>query len=96
MKYHVVLEPEATDDLNRNWAYLEDQRAGLGHDFLGEVMDSISYLEFYAEIAEEKGKGWRRVKLNKFNFNLWYKVFKTDVVILHIVHGHQSTDFTET
>jgi mRNA-degrading endonuclease RelE of RelBE toxin-antitoxin system len=95
MNYNVIFEPEATSDLNTNWQHLEDQRAGLGYDFLSRVTDAVFSLETYAEISEMKGKGWRRVKLDKFNYHLWYKVFDTDVVVLHIAHGHQSIDFIE-
>lgn len=95
MTYFVILSPKANKDLDRNWRYLEKEQPGLGHDFLSRAMDATYFLEEYAEISEIKGNGWRRVKMVKFNFHLWYRVSGHEVVVLHVLHGHQPVDFIE-
>jgi hypothetical protein len=90
MTYVVNLSPKANTGLDRNWRYLENEQPGLGHDFLSRVLDATYFLEEYADISEVKGNGWRKVKMEKFNFNLWHRISGHEVVVLH---GHQPIDF---
>lgn len=45
MKYKVIVRPEAEEDLKEAFSWYEDNRTGLGHDFLMHVDAGINFIK---------------------------------------------------
>ncbi len=88
--YLVILQPEAEADLDEAFEYLERQRTGLGFDLLAAIADVITVLEetpfVFQKIQGEK----RRMVIQRFQYNLIYKVIGSNVYILAILHGSRN------
>ena len=50
VKYSVVVRPEAEEDLKEEFSWYEDNRTGLGYDFLLQVDAGINFIKRNPEI----------------------------------------------
>ncbi len=85
--YLVIIQPEAEQDLDEAFEYLEQKQVGLGFNLLVAVANAITVLEetpfLFQKIQGEK----RRLVIQRFHYNLIYKVIDSNVYILAILHG---------
>ena len=82
----MIIRPEAEADLvdARNW--YEEQRQGLGAEFLlcvEEVLERISRMpEMHAVVYE----GVRRALTRRFPYAIYYRIEANEIVVLGILH----------
>lgn len=85
--YLVIIQPEAEFDLDEAYAYLEEQQPRLGFEMLAKLTETIELLEenpfLFQKVYGEK----RRAVVQKFGYNLIYKIKDETVYILAILHG---------
>lgn len=90
--FSVIIQPEAEQDLDETFAYLENQQSGLGFQFLADLVKVIEILEdnpfLFQRVYGEK----RRAIVKKFGYNVIYKVKSFDVYILAIMHGGRDSE----
>ena len=85
MKYSVRLREEAEGDLAVAASWYEQQRSGLGHRFLDEVL-SI----FHSIATQPLGypivyRNTRRALMRRFPFGIYYRVDRNRIVIMAIM-----------
>ena len=89
--YHVIIQPEAEQDLDEAYQYLEGQRTGLGFELLADLTEIVELLEdnpfLFPTIYGEK----RRAVIQRFRYNLIFKIVEEKVFILAIIHGSRDT-----
>ena len=89
MNLPVVLRPEARAEFDDAFDWYEQQRPGLGVDFVGqvqEVLDRISATpELYAQIFQDV----RRAVVRRFPYSVLYKVEPQQVVVLAVFHSRR-------
>lgn len=86
MTYDLVIRPEAEADISDAYRWYEDQREGLGADFLlciEEAMDSIKrnprqYPKIHKDI--------RRAFIRRFPYDIFYLVEDDRIVVLAVFH----------
>ena|SRR5688572_3671636 len=90
MTRSVRVRPEGERDVETAFAWYEEQRAGLGREFLHEldvVYERIAKFPFlYAELY----RGLRRVRLRRFPVGVFYLVTLEEVRIVAVVHAARS------
>ena len=90
MSLPVVLRPEARAEFDEAFDWYEQQRPGVGVDFVTqvqEVFDRISPTpERYAQIFQDI----RRVVVQRFPYSLFYKVEPQQVVVLAVFHSRRN------
>jgi len=88
--YQVTIQPEAEQDLDDAFAYFEAQQTGLGFQLLADLTEVLELLEenpfLFQTIYGEK----RRAVIQRFGYNLIYKVIEFDAYILAIIHGQRN------
>jgi plasmid stabilization system protein ParE len=84
---NVVFHPLAEQELIDAVTYYEEQRPGLGIDYLEEVEDAVDFLTQYPE-AGPKVQGFvRRLILPRFSYSLLYVVLGNGRIrILAVAH----------
>lgn len=87
--YHVIIQPEAEQDLDEAYAYLEAQQPGLGFQLLANLTDTIELLEENPLLFQKVYGEMRRAVVQRFGYNLIYKVVNSDVYVLAIMHGRR-------
>lgn len=85
--YNVIIQPEAEQDLDEAYEFLETQRTGLGMDLLVAVTEIIEILEENPLLFQKVHGEKRRAVVRGLKYNLIYIVKSSDVYILAIIHG---------
>jgi toxin ParE1/3/4 len=82
----VVFLQEAEQELNEAIAFYEQKSSGLGLDFLGEVQETIRYIQNFPEGSERQKDGTRRHLIKRFPFILVYLIRKNTIWIVAVAH----------
>jgi plasmid stabilization system protein ParE len=87
MKATVRLREEADRDLADAASWYEQQRPGLGHEFLDDVQSALD------RIGEEPlnfpivHRNARRAVMNRFPFCIYFLAGETEIVVFAVIHG---------
>ena len=83
----VVFHPLAEQELLDAVTYYEEQRVGLGLEYLEEVEHTVSFLRRYPEAGSKVLGSVRRLTLPKFSYSLLYRTLENDQIrILAVAH----------
>ncbi len=83
----VVFHPLADQELVDAVAYYEEQKLGLGLEYLEEVEYAVNLLVRYSEAGSKVRGSIRRLILPKFPYSLLYRVLGNDQIrILAVAH----------
>lgn len=70
----VRLLPEAEDDLSEAAAFLEQRVVGLGIRLVADVESAFARLEENAYVGPHLGRGVRKLRVNRFPYNVIYRI----------------------
>ncbi len=86
----VRFRQEAVSDvvLAREW--YEEQRPGLGADFVRSLEDAVDVIAEFPEAFPEIAVGHRRAILRRFPYFLYYRIDRDGVEVLACLHGARS------
>ena len=90
MKVKLVFAPEFEQDIDEAYAWYEDQRRGLGEEFLGCVDACIQGIVRTPELHTKVHQNYRRALVRRFPFVVFYE-FRSDTVTVYSVF-HSSRD----
>ena len=82
----IRLRPEATDDIGKAVAWYEDQRPGLGVEFLLELDAAIERAATNPQSYALQHLGARRVLLQRFPYSVYFLVEPDAVEIFGVLH----------
>ncbi|MBE9157259.1 type II toxin-antitoxin system RelE/ParE family toxin [Nodosilinea sp. LEGE 06152] len=90
----LVLHSEAIAELDGAVAYYQDQRSGLGLDFLFTVERAFSKIQQHPELGTPyKIRGLRRFVLQQFPFLIFYAELEACTWIVAIAHSKRKPDY---
>jgi toxin ParE1/3/4 len=87
MTVEVRLRPEAEQDLADAAAWYEEQRPGLGQQFLEEAQAMLSAIGERPLAYQLVHRTARRALLRRFPFGVFYRVEPDKAVVIGILHG---------
>lgn len=90
MRCAVRLRPEAERDLAAAASWYEQQRAGLGQEFLDEFVVMKDRLSDTPLIWPIVHRSTHRALLNRFPFGVYFRIDGAAVVIVAVMHGSRS------
>jgi len=83
----VVLRPEAEEDIQRAYDYLEQVRPGSGRKFSAKLRESFQRIETNSEAFGVVWEGVRAVRVKKFHHVVYYVISGDMVEVLAVLHG---------
>ena len=84
---NIIFHPLAEQELIDAAAYYEEQRRGLGLEYLEEVEHAVNFLTRYPEAGSRVRGSVRRLTLPKFSYSLLYRVLEdTQIRVLAVAH----------
>ena len=83
----VSLRPEAELDLAEAAKWYEEQRPGLGQEFLDEALATLSTIAEMPSMYAVVHRGTRRALMHRFPFGIFYQVDYADIVVIAVLHG---------
>ena len=96
MKYCVIVSPEAENDLKEIFSWYEDNRIGLGYDFLLQVDAGINFVKRNPEIHPIEYKGTRKHLIKRFPYKIIYLVKEEEIIVLAVLHGKRSFELLKS
>ena len=87
MTVDVRLRPEAESDLAQAARWYEDQKAGLGEQFLDETLRTFSTIAETPSMYAVVHRSTRRALMRRFPFAIFYQVDDFGVVVVAVLHG---------
>ena len=90
MTLEVRLRPEAEQDLTDAAAWYEEQRQGLGHEFLDEVLTMLSSIAETPLMYPNVHRNTRRAVIHRFPFSVYFRVESATIVVVAIMHGSRN------
>jgi len=87
MTRNFIVRSEAEQDITETFEWYEQQRKGLGDDFLLRVesafdfliQDPFSFAPIYKDI--------RRILLRRFPYGIFYMVSRGSIIVLAVIHA---------
>lgn len=87
MTLEVRLRPDAEQDLSDAATWYEEQQAGLGHQFLDEVLIALSSVAEAPLMYPLIHRNARRVLIHRFPFGVYYRIENSIAVVIAVMHG---------
>jgi toxin ParE1/3/4 len=89
VKWRVVIRPQAEADLReaRNW--YENQRVGLGEQFVAQTGTTIQRLLQDPELHPDYYRGFRRIMMRRFPYKLFYRLEGNQIIVFRILHARR-------
>ena len=87
--YRTVLDPEAEIDIENAARWYEDERRGLGVEFIGALDACLDAIEA-APVSFQKVRGEvRRWFLGRFPYSVYFEIVGDQIEVLAVLHGKQ-------
>ncbi|MDB5281173.1 MAG: hypothetical protein JWO06_248 [Bacteroidota bacterium] len=92
MIYGLMINEEAYEDLQRAYDYYEDERTGLGEEFLEKIEDRLDYLKKYPLHFNKVEDDFRQTLIDKFPFVIVYEIQRREIIVYSFFHCSQNPD----
>lgn len=85
-----IVRPAAAADIDEAFLWYEDQRAGLGHDFLSAAQTLIDAIAEHPLRYPVVRRNTRRALFRHFPYCIYYRLYDDIVVVVACMHGRRS------
>lgn len=90
MTRRLVIEPEAEADLHEAFAWYQDQRRGLGDEFLLAVEAAFAAIRRQPEAFRTMRGEVRRVIVRRFPYGVFFVIEPTSINVLAVLHAKRN------
>jgi plasmid stabilization system protein ParE len=87
MSLPLVFQAGVRDEIDEAYAWYEDQRAGLGEEFLAEVQRVLDRIERNPEIHAPIYQAVRHGRVKRFPYAVYYRVEPDRIVVIAVHHS---------
>jgi len=87
-----IFLPAARDELLSAVRFYEEQRAGLGADFLGEVEQCLRQVTRFPQVGTALEGDTRRLLVERFPFGVLYRVEDNQITVVAVMHRMRKPD----
>lgn len=87
MTFPIILKTEAECDLAEAKAWYDEQRPGLGEEFLDEVDNALKLLSENPYLAAIAYSDIRRALTKRFPYGVFYLLENDSIIILAVLHA---------
>ncbi len=89
MRWRIWVRLEASRDLAVVCHWYEQQRKGLGLEFLDELAAVMVHLERNPQLSRLYFRKFRRLRLRRFPYKIFYQIIGERVVVFRVLHVKQ-------
>ena len=87
MSYPIRLRDEADRDIALAASWYEEQRAGLGQEFLDELLATLGTIAEQPRAYPVLHRDVRRALMRRFPFGVFFQTTASDIVVVAVFHG---------
>ena len=88
--------PEARAEYLASIAYYEDERVGLGSEFVQDVESAIQMILVYPSAFPVIGADVRRCMLRRFPYGIMYATLDETVVVIAVAHAKRPPGYWQS
>ena len=92
MTYQLEITREAKLDIQDAWIWYENNKAGLGDDFILNLEAGISQITRQPLTHEVKYKEVRVCLLRRFPYKIMYTILETKILVLAVLHSSRDPE----
>ena len=85
----IVVRPAAAADIGEAFLWYENQRAGLGNEFLGAAQAVIDAIAARPDMHPVIQRNTRRALLRRFPYAIYYRVYPDVIAVVACMHGRR-------
>jgi hypothetical protein len=82
-------------ELDEAIQYYNYEVAGLGDDFLTEVLDTLDRIARFPEAWHPCSKRTRRCQTRRFPYGIIYQIRKAEILVIAVANLHREPDYWE-
>jgi plasmid stabilization system protein ParE len=86
VSWRVLVREAAEVDLEQTRRWYNEQREGLGDEFLVSIAEAFTRLEEDPERYRMLYKGFRRVLVERFPYKVFYQVKRNNVIVFRVLY----------
>ncbi|MEA3355754.1 MAG: type II toxin-antitoxin system RelE/ParE family toxin [Candidatus Bipolaricaulota bacterium] len=90
MTLQVRLRPEAEQDVEEEARWYEQQKEGLGQEFIDQVLLTVRSIGEQPALYPRVLRNVRRALIHRFPFGIYYRVEEEYIVVVAVMHGSRS------
>lgn len=91
----LIIEPEAEADMGEAFAWYENQRRGLGHEFLLAIEASFAAIRRRPESFKSIRRDVRRAIMRRFPYGIFFVVEERTINVLAVLHAKRNPTVTK-
>src|SRR5450755_746874 len=86
MAARLVLTLEVKQDIAEAYTWYQNQRFGLGEEFLRSVEASLETIRLLPELRAPVEENYRRAMVRRFPYWIFYEFEQTNVTVYSVIH----------
>lgn len=86
----ILIRPAAAADIEDAFVWYEQQRLGLGSEFLKIVDDALTAIQRSPQLHPVIHRNTRRVLLRRFPYGIYYRIYPDQIVVVACMHGRRN------
>lgn len=90
MTFQVSIRPEAETDINDAYTWLEEQKIGLGKDFILCVDASIQSIIKTPHLFSKVYEQIHRCLIRRFPYGVYYFISENTVIVIGVLHARRN------
>jgi plasmid stabilization system protein ParE len=95
MNYALAFRPEVSEDLREAYRWYENQKVGLGEDFLNCVDQAVNRLSVMPEAYAVVYRDVRRILVQRFPYAIYFRVVSSRVIVTAVFHSRRAPSALE-
>jgi len=96
MNYVLVFRPEVQEELSEAHSWYENQKPGLGDEFLEFVNETVNLICQMPESYAVTYRDIRRAIVRRFPYAVYYRIVSSRVIVTAIFHGRRDPKSWQT
>ena len=86
----IVIRPAAAADIEDAFIWYEQQRPGLGSEFLKVLDESLAAIHRSPQLHPVVHRDTRRLLLPRFPYGVYYRIYPGVIVVVACMHGKRN------
>jgi len=86
----ILIRPAAAADIEDAFVWYEEQRSGLGSEFLKAVDDALIAIQRAPQLHSVIHRNARRALLRRFPYGVYYRIYPDLIVVVACMHGRRN------
>ncbi|HMT73146.1 MAG TPA: type II toxin-antitoxin system RelE/ParE family toxin [Chitinophagaceae bacterium] len=91
--FSVIIKPRALEMIQQGFDWYEEQKPGLGDEFLQELESFFSRIKSNPQYFGKIRKNFRQAALKRFPYVIVFETFKTEIVVFAVFHTSRNPKF---